>query len=181
MEKKELEIEFKNELKKDEYINLINIFKNSNCKTIVQTNYYFDTNDFNFVNNKTTIRLREINNLFELQIKKKIKDFTCEEIITKIDSKKALNMINEGFIYNNFKLNYITKLKTTRTTINYNSYLICLDLNEFIDNSIDYEIEIECNDLKKGNDFFNNFLKNNNIKRKKIRGKRYRAFNKLTI
>src|SRR5690606_38158824 len=63
---KELEIEFKNMLTKEEYSKLLEEQKTA---PISQTNHYFDTGNFRLRDQKAALRLRTIGSRFECTLK----------------------------------------------------------------------------------------------------------------
>lgn len=121
---------------------------------IIQTNYYFDSQDFLLAKDNITLRCREKNDMFYLQAKiknKNNKNYTSsQELSVKIDS--IPDIIDNQFLYTkltSFPSKYkgitfkkIGLLTTTRHLVQINDLIIHLDKNLY-NNTIDFEIEIE--------------------------------------
>jgi len=114
---------------------------------IIQTNYYYDTIDFNLNKNGMTLRVISIGNENILQLK------TVRKVVsqnkTSNEYHKSLkyipNIINSNIIPNNLQSSFqlIGCLKTDRTSfIISDNIRIDLDKNSYL-NKIDYEIEFE--------------------------------------
>lgn len=173
-----IEIEYKTKIDKDTYLKLVyELFKGENEE--IQTNYYFDTDDLFFINNKQMIRIRHniTKNYYELCIK----TFDGEKIIednTIINEDEFLKKLENGFEIKNKKVNYITNLKTYRFFKELQRGTLFLD-RSYYSEIVDYEIEFEANSLDKLDyKYFKDFLKSYNIKYIKIPSKSKRAIYK---
>ena len=165
--KKIYEYEKKCLISAKDFMNLIN--KYNYLEKEEQTNYYFDFNDF-FKNKNQALRIRKINNDYELTLKTK-KENHNTEINLKIDVS-TFNYILKNLILTNdlakklnlpkLKFNSLITIKTIRYKIKYNDYIIELDHN-FFNQVIDYEIEVESTSIKEADKILTSFLKENNI------------------
>lgn len=177
-----LEIEFKSELTKQEYENLINKIGIEN-KSLVQTNYYFDTENYDLLNNKIVLRIRRKDNSVKLTAKIKQEVGTLERHVI-IDDEKANEMIEKGFnaslIGLDFNVINFAKLTTERIKIPYKSGMLFFDKNSYYD-VLDYEVEFEADDIEQGKIEFEEFLKENNLEYKKLVSKTKRAYNKASL
>lgn len=146
-----------------------------NCKcynydTITQTNYYFDTSNYDLYRNGITLRIREIKSGMVLGVKitkpesidDKVKG--CSEYILSIDTEianklisgdrdilsevKELNGILNPLIGYEAKLLYVGNLITERTKFFPISGASCIEVDKnFYLDYIDYEIEWEVEGL----------------------------------
>ncbi|MCK5811407.1 MAG: CYTH domain-containing protein [Clostridiales bacterium] len=149
------EYELKIMLSKDEY----EYFYKKSTKDIVQTNYYFETSDFNMRKSKQTLRIREKNNNYEITLKSLMTSNSHDGIIDMKENSINLNkedfidIINNKTSINHFMsglsepLKLIGKLKTKRSMISTNDLLPSMELDEnnYL-GKIDYELEWEINE-----------------------------------
>ena len=89
-----LEIEFKTFITEQEYLNLLKEFDLEN-KTFDQTNYYFDTNDNELLNNKIVLRIRK-KDKYKLTKKEKAENANYETSEFLKDDE-AVQIIQNGF------------------------------------------------------------------------------------
>ncbi|MBM5696332.1 CYTH domain-containing protein, partial [Listeria seeligeri] len=66
---KELEIEFRNLLTQEEYARLIDTFRIKEEDYFEQTNYYFDTADFSLKERQSALRIRQLEEQYQLTLK----------------------------------------------------------------------------------------------------------------
>ena len=165
--KKIYEYEKKCLISEKNFLNLINKYNYLNKEE--QINYYFDFNNF-FKNKNQALRIREINNTYELTLK--TKENNCNsEININIDFNDYNYILNNLCLPNNicqklnlnqFTFNSLITIKTIRYKINYKNTIIELDKN-FFNNYIDYEIEVESFSLDEASNILSEFLNENNI------------------
>lgn len=177
-----IEKEYKSELSLNEYNSLLNYFTDTN--TIIQTNYYFDTPNFDLRKKGFMARIRVINNEYTFTLKTPKINFASEEhnqivpaLIIDENVKKVLNKFN---LDNNL---IIVASATTKRTIHKDNYgEWCLDKTNFSNNTIDYELEYELFDseIDRFDDYIQ-FLKKFNIEYKPIKSKVARALNTSSI
>lgn len=174
---KNIEIEIRANLTKEEYELIVHHF--SNLTSYSQINYYIDDSKFSFSNNNHGLRIREKEGKFELTLKNKIND-NYLEINQKITEKDKENLRKPGyfprgeiydFLVNELSINplnlyIICELKTTRLDIEYKGTTISLDKNEYL-GEIDYDIECEANKNSDVKDTLIKFLSSFNIQLKK--------------
>lgn len=156
----EIEIEYKTLLTKDNYETLSqNLF----CKVdpVVQTNYYFETNNFALKKHFSALRIREKNGAYTLTLKEPHPEGILEthdqlstdewqqwlegNAVSKPNISKQLAAI--GITENN--LIYYGALKTTRQSFTQDDILYVLDKSIYNDIT-DYELEIEAPTKQKG-------------------------------
>ncbi|MFR7880409.1 MAG: CYTH domain-containing protein [Christensenellales bacterium] len=94
---KELEIEFKTLLTKDEYIKLCEKFKD--CKRNLQINYYFDTSRFTLKASDIGLRVRMLDKDKYIVTLKRKKDMFY---------KKLMKILTRNFLINFYQLRYCT-------------------------------------------------------------------------
>lgn len=177
-----LEIEFKSGLTKKEYETLIKKYDLKD-KIFTQTNYYFDTENFDLINNHIILRIREKDCNIKLTSKTKEENGSLEKHII-LEKDKAFEMIKNGFNAKIIDLDYnvkmIASLKTERTKMNYKTGVIFLDKNTYYD-TVDYEIEFEAKNKLDGAIDFDNFLNDNDLKQVNLESKSKRAYKKVSL
>ncbi|MDC3417195.1 CYTH domain-containing protein [Aquibacillus salsiterrae] len=186
----EIEIEFKNMLTKQEYDKLRKSLQLDYAIPIEQTNHYFETNDFKLKNAKVALRIREVNNLWQLTLKEPYQDGLLEthdtlseqearewlkgNILPKPHVAKQLNKLGIDFAH----LHYGGALKTYRLETNYKETTVVLDYSIY--NGIsDYELELEANTKDHGEKIFFEVLANHSIKYSKAPNKIERFYTSL--
>ena len=160
------EMEFKCLIDKKIYLQLIEEFALKN-NIFTQTNFYFDTDNYDLKKDKIVLRIRQKNNQFKLTKKVHLKEHDIDESHIYLEENNALDMIQNGFDANIIGLSYFVKntysLTTNRVSFPYKNGKLFFD--ESIYNGItDYEIEYEANNIEEGNEVFNEFLISHNIK-----------------
>lgn len=181
--RKEKEIEFKTELRKDEYISLINKY-NLNNSIYEITNHYFDTPYHSFKKSYKTLRIRYNASYctYTLTFKSKISKGVLEKHY-KLDEDIALKYINNGFnLKEYYDIDVFVKpfgsLHTKRVTMPYLDGTLFFDEFSYFDQT-KYEVEYEVKDYDKGFKDFNEFLSNEDLKFIKTPKKSARFFSSL--
>lgn len=151
-----------------------------------QTNYYFETADDYFKNNHSALRVRLTDNYCELTLKIR-NDLSNIEYNHPITDEAFFNLINTfkipnvilPYIDTDVTLNKMISFETKRSVIDYKDHKIEIDLTDF-GSTIDYEIEVEGENMKVATKIFNAFIKDNNIEVSPSRAKiaRYFEYNK---
>lgn len=135
------------------------------CDAFRQTNYYFDTDNFDMYFNKTVIRIREIENSFELTVKNKNPKahrngvVAMDENNLKIDERTAaiilsghknvLDYLPGGLVHSNKKLSNIGSITTIRKKICISESLPIAEIDKSIYCGIcDFELEWEINEYE---------------------------------
>ncbi|MGG2026420.1 CYTH domain-containing protein [Gottfriedia sp. S16(2024)] len=186
---KEIEIEFKNLLTKEEFEQLKSYFQINESSFQSQTNYYFETPDFAIKEHGGALRIRK-KSLTSFTLTLKIKQAVGHlEINQKISETEASAMLKtyvlpEGEVkeyINEVKLNLnslvlIGDLTTNRAEFPYENGLLVLDHSTYL-NHEDFELEFEVSDENIGKQQFINLLKNLQIPRRKTLNKIRRFFN----
>lgn len=186
--KQEIEIEFKNLLRKEEFNNLVTTFHLENS-FISQTNHYFDTPTFSLKDANSALRIREKNSTFTMTLKQP-NDIGLLETHEKISEELANNIMISGYVFpesiitqlqtlqiNVEELEYFGSLTTNRAEIPYKDGLLVLDHSTY-HGVEDYEVEYEVADEEIGKQNFLSLLKENKIEIKKTDNKIKRFFNR---
>lgn len=180
---KQLEIEFKTLLTKEEYQKLIERF--SNYKGNYQTNYYFDTPRFTLKATDIGLRVR-VRDSYELTLKRR-KHYSIIET-NKIISKEIFEEFLEngivpdeeirneiaGIIGNQKLVNFMS-LTTYRVNVPYKSGLLAIDKCEYL-GEVDYELEYEATSYEQGKREFVEIVNEFGVKYKKSEAKIKRAY-----
>ncbi len=166
---KELEIEFKNLLTREEYINLLERFGYKEHDAVTQTNHYFDTADYTLRNQKSALRIREKGQQMECTLKTPAEN-GYYEITDKLDPPQARDIIeNRGFAASEVKealaemdvfpenLIRLGSLTTHRIEFPYKKGLLVLDHSEY-HGTEDFELEYEVEDYDTGKQIFKDLL-----------------------
>lgn len=165
MMSKELEIEFKNLLTKDEYTKLTGHFGYSAEDAVTQVNHYFDTTDFQLRAQRSALRIRQKGDLYECTLKT-----PAENGYFEITDQLAPSQAEAIFESRSFpapevaeslqemgldpdKLELLGALTTHRIEFPYESGLLVLDHSEYLGTE-DYEVEYEVTDFKEGKERF---------------------------
>lgn len=181
---KNLEVEFKSLLTKDEYERLIEKFKGNRFD--FQTNHYFDTNRFSLKALGCSLRVRERDD-FEVTLKKK-KGYAMQEYNLKISKEEFEEIVSSGFILDdnlqqevyglieNQKLINFMSLSTLRMYFPYNNGVLFIDKSEYL-GVTDYELEYEAKSYHAGKKEFIEIISELGIQYKKADKKIKRAYN----
>lgn len=183
----EIEIEFKNLLTYEEFLQLLNAFAVQKSNFNEQTNYYFDTEDFQLKNHKSALRIRYKKNTYTLTLKQQFDKHILETHQT-IDNgifPKVLNgmPLPEGEVTEALRklkidiaeIKFLGELTTNRVELPYREDLLVLDENHYL-GKIDYELEYESADYKKGQQNFLELLESKNIPVRETKSKIHRFF-----
>lgn len=133
-----IEYEKKIPLSYDEYIRLLNL-SNSSPNTVVQTNYYYDTDDYKMNNQGITCRIREIKGRFVATIK----DHICKDSEFSVENTRSVSCATDDSFFRSLGIKLQGSLVTERTVISSNMGVIAVvDKNMYLDMT-DYELEVE--------------------------------------
>lgn len=188
MDKKALEIEFKNLLSYEEFDHLKQSLFND-VEGFTQTNFYIDTPQFDLKNAKIALRIRDIGTQKEMTLKipEQVgimeynglvdEHITIEEFI-QIDNvpQHILDELTSRNIPVN-QLKIFGALSTERYINPYASGTLFLDASHYLDQS-DFEIEYEVTDYEKGKQEFNALLETYNIQPTEVRNKVQRFYDR---
>ena len=144
---KHIEYEERVMISVNDYLKVIDDVKNEGkpINTLFIENIYLDNDNSFILNNKMMLRIRNINEKEqELTLKVKTKDGSNLEINETVEKHTTIDKYLEG----EFKdYHEIARLKTHRIEVDYGSYLLVIDKNEY-HNVIYYDLEIESNSQK---------------------------------
>lgn len=143
-----VEKEYKAMISIEQYEHIKLMFQWEKC--VMQKNYYFDTNDMHCAKNNITVRIRQKEHNYYLQVKMPI---CCEGgLHIKKEYEKELHHLKDVITSNDFKelfipvdipdVKQIGNLITERLEFNINGTTLCLDKNLY-NNIVDYEVEVE--------------------------------------
>ncbi|MBM7607907.1 uncharacterized protein YjbK [Lysinibacillus composti] len=183
----EIEIEFKNNLTKKQYEELLSSFHIADEMILRQTNHYFDTPTWHLKNQASGLRIRETKEKIVCTLKEKTSKHTHLETTDVLTKEQADSMLNgNAFLAPTVKEKLIQikvpidqlavfgSLTTDRVEIPYMGGTLVFD-HSFYLNRDDYEVEYEANDEKIGAQIFEEFLKKFNIE-KQIADKKIARF-----
>ncbi|RXK18765.1 CYTH domain-containing protein [Macrococcus sp. DPC7161] len=188
MDKKALEIEFKNLLSYEQFDQLRQALF-SDVEGFTQTNFYIDTPHFDLKNAKIALRIRDIGTQKEMTLKipqqvgimeyNGIVDesITIEEFI---QTDKVPQHILDELTSRNIpieQLKIFGALSTERYIKSYASGTLFLDASHYLDQS-DFEIEYEVTDYEKGKQEFKALLETYNIQPTEVKNKVQRFYDR---
>ncbi|MGM8214649.1 CYTH domain-containing protein [Bacillaceae bacterium W0354] len=185
----EIEIEFKNLLTLDEYDRLKNYWFQDQTP-ITQTNYYFETNDFQLKEKGLALRIRKKQNNYIATLKEPHEKGLLEthSILTETEFNNWIN--NHIIVKDHLKsrlqhfeidpnsLQYKGRLTTHRLQAKKNGVTYVLDHSEY-NNQEDFELELEVNDFSEGEKLFHSLLHKEQITRRAAKNKVQRFFESL--
>jgi uncharacterized protein YjbK len=185
---KNIEIEFKNMITKDEFSTLIKFLGINEQDFTEQVNHYFDTPEFSLKSNASALRIRRKNESFEMTLKQPHPEGLLEttENLTESEAQQVLKKGKipfeqikkaiEELGVNPDNLQYFGSLSTTRAEKNYLNGLAVLDHSRYLKKE-DFEIEYEAGNREEGETIFLNLLKQLNIPVRKTENKIKRFYN----
>ncbi|WP_298826734.1 CYTH domain-containing protein [uncultured Planococcus sp.] len=188
---KELEIEFKNMLTKEEYKRLLKDFAALHDGPITQHNHYFDTADFRLKEQLSALRIRNKSGRFEctLKIPAPVGHYEITDKLTKEQARRMLEL--ETFEATEVSvalreleipltaLKPIGTLTTHRVEFEYLGGLLVIDHSEYNGHE-DFELEFEVADAETGHEYFLNFLQQQGIPERPARKKIARFMDSAT-
>ena len=170
----EIEIEFKNILTRDEFINIKENFQLKDEQFFLQENHYFDTPQFSLKELGAALRIRKKQNQFVMTLKEPAEVGLLEthQIVTE---ESAQNMMKTGNLedgqvterltilgINKEDMSYFGTLSTLRAEKDHKNGLLVIDHSRYL-NTEDFELEYEVTDEQEGKKDFLNLLKELNI------------------
>ncbi|MBC2109558.1 CYTH domain-containing protein [Listeria innocua] len=185
---KELEIEFRNLLTKEEYNRLIEDFRIKEDDFFEQTNFYLDTADFGLKERNSALRIRQLETQYQLTLKTPEARGLMET--TQILAADQATAITDGanipvgpvrdtlkeIGINHEDLQVFGSLKTIRAEKDYKKGLLVFDKN-FYGSISDFDLEYEVSDYDKGKEIFDKLLKEYQITNHPAENKVARFYN----
>lgn len=185
----EIEIEFKTMLTKDEFEQLLYRLPFPK-EPIVQTNYYFETEQFNLKNNRSALRIRKKEMHYTLTLKEpheegilETNDTLSEDEASKwlkgqpnIKKNVSKRLSRMGIEENQLRL--YGSLTTERFTYKEKDIYYMLD-KSFYHDQVDYELEIEAPSKQIGIQALRKLLQEENLEEREALTKIERFFNTL--
>lgn len=174
--KQELEIEFKNQLTKNEYQSILqkDFINELTSIRVKQVNHYFDTTEKLLKKNQSAVRIRITNTKSELTFKIPSQDFLMEKTFALKEEQVNSILHNKQFslsgvtkqtidlgifgITNQTIFHHFNSFETLRYEKQVGDNLIVLDQTTFQNGVVDYELEVESLDPMEGQKFFESFL-----------------------
>lgn len=185
---KDLEIEFKTLLTKEEYVKLCTKFQD--CKRNLQINYYFDTSRFTLKATDIGLRIRMMDKDKYIITLKKKKGYALQEFNETIDNATFEEILKTGIIpvpeiqnelndiiKGQLLVNYMS-LSTYRISLPYKKGYLAIDKCKYV-NKVDYELEYEAQTYEAGKREFIEIIREFGIAYKKSQPKIKRAYNAL--
>ncbi|MFZ3577922.1 CYTH domain-containing protein [Virgibacillus sp. DJP39] len=187
----EIEIEYKNLLTAAEFSKLLHYFPFPQTGTW-QTNYYFETANYQLKVKGAALRIREKSGSYVLTLKEPHPEGLLEthDTMTKDEAARWIN--GERFEKEQVcrQLNllgipkedlvYYGSLKTERYETNYQGTLLVLDYSTYNGTS-DYELEIEAKSRNAGQQMLRSIIEEHGITEKETPNKIKRFFSSLTV
>ncbi|EGS9345409.1 CYTH domain-containing protein [Listeria monocytogenes] len=167
---KELEIEFRNLLTKEEYDTLIESFRVKEEDFFEQTNYYLDTANFRLKERHSALRIRQLDTQYQLTLKTPEARGLMEttQILGEDQASAIISGANipvgpvrdtlKELGINHEDLQVFGSLKTIRAEKDYKKGLLVFDKN-FYGSISDFDLEYEVSDYDKGKEVFDKLLK----------------------
>ena len=171
-----IEIEFKNMLTKAQYDQMLRDFAVAPEQIIRQVNHYFDTPEQHLKTIKSALRIREFEQTIECTLKEKSSEHQHLETTDLLTREQADQMlagngieaphVKERLALFDIPLNDLQRygtLTTDRVELPYEGGLLVFD-HSFYLHCDDYEVEYETNNETFGNNVFQQFLAEFDIK-----------------
>jgi len=151
------EYERKQLLNEDKYNILFAILnKITTCDELTQVNYYYDSIDFILYEKGDTLRVRQ--KFGELSLEKKFnKRFSSNGVKICDESYRTISELPILIKSGGIEYHYIGNMVTIRKNFKVDNNLISLDTNYYY-GKVDYEIEIESNEVKCVPGFINKII-----------------------
>jgi uncharacterized protein YjbK len=178
----EIEIEFKNLLTKEEFMQLIQQFSIKDSDIRVQENHYFDTHGFQLKEKQSALRVRQKSGIFTLTLKTPVTDGLLETN-QNLSPGQASELLERGIFpegeVKDFlsgmgtavsSLHHFGTLTTKRAELEYQDGLLVFDESSYF-KKVDYELEYEVKEFKAGEKIFFDFLKEQGIPIRKTENK----------
>ncbi|WP_066187117.1 MULTISPECIES: CYTH domain-containing protein [Gracilibacillus] len=190
---KEIEIEFKNIITKNEYQSLMEHFPSCHWQRTLQKNYYFETNDFALKAYGSALRIREKEHTFQLTLKTPNPDgdglLEVHASLTRTEAQQWINgsiqpkegvseaLLRMGIHPND--LYYGGMLQTERFECSYKETNLVLDKSQY-NGVLDYELEVEADSKAYGESIFQDILQQLDIPKRKTDNKIARFYQTLS-
>lgn len=171
---REIEIEFKNLLTKEDYEKLFITFNLSEKEAIINKNFYYDDANESFKKANSALRIRYTNKKTEMTLKIKGEKQNVEINIPLDESfpkePSVLPTLPNEIMSELERLNIkiktpllTQKIETLRHEIEVEGGLLVLDKTTFLGDVVDYELEFEAKNYEEGKEAFEKLLTTFNI------------------
>lgn len=186
----ELEIEYKNMLTPEQFIQLCKSFKVDSTSFFKQINDYFDTPTFGLKEKKSALRIRHVNGQHDLTLKQPHQGAILETH-QQLAEQESLELIQFGIMppgsveqavtemgIDVDQLVHLGQLKTERCQFPYKNGNLFLDHSFYLKQE-DYELEFEAVDSQSGKRIFEELLNDYSIAREPSQNKIARLYHAL--
>ncbi|MBS4207953.1 CYTH domain-containing protein [Bacillus sp. FJAT-50079] len=179
---RQIEIEFKNSVSKDDFQRCLHYFHIKDTDFFTQINHYFDTENFSLKQQAVALRIREVEDRYELTLKKPrtigLLEINQSLQIEEMNAMKKRLHFPLGEIKDELEqmridinqLRHFGSLTTKRAEISYEDGLLVFDHSYYLGHE-DFEIEYEVIDADEGQKDFNDLLVKLNIPIQKAENK----------
>lgn len=172
----EIEIEFKNVLTKEQYEQLLQFFNVQSDQILRQTNYYFDTPNWDLRTRASALRIRQKDDRIVCTLKERSSSenvhIETTDPLTKEQSKAMLSgsdflapNVKEKLLQYNIPIDQLQmfgSITTDRVEIPYKGGTLVFDHSFYLQQE-DYEVEYETSNEQEGSIIFTDFLKQHKI------------------
>ncbi len=170
----EIEIEFKNLLTRDEFMNIKEMFQIKDEQFFQQENHYFDTPQFSLKDLGAALRIRKKQNQYVMTLKEpaKVGILETHQSVTEESAQKMMKtgILEDGHVterlnslgINKKDMTYFGTLTTLRAEKSYENGLLVIDHSRYL-NREDFELEYEVTDEDEGKKVFLQLLNKLNI------------------
>lgn len=181
--KTNIEIEFKTAIPEETYYKLLKEFNLEN-NIFKQTNYYFDTDNYDLMNQEIVLRIRlKPNEHYKVTLKSQ-GDYQAFESHVILKAEQALSMIENGFYTNvffkdtDYFVTFKASLENHRVSTPYENGTLFLDRCDY-HGITDYEVEYEAIDYETGKRVFEDFLSKHGVENIPTKRKSQRALKRV--
>ncbi|MGR3763557.1 CYTH domain-containing protein [Rossellomorea sp. NS-SX7] len=178
----EIEIEFKNLLAEEEFMQLLKNFSINETDFNIQVNHYFDTPDFLLKNRQSALRIRQKKKTFMLTLKTPMEEGLLETN-QPLSEQEADELLKQGIFPDGevreflqslgvtiTSIQHFGSLTTKRAEMKFEGGLLVFDESSYFD-KVDFELEYEVKDYKQGEKIFSDLLKEHGIPKRDTENK----------
>ncbi|WP_175988449.1 CYTH domain-containing protein [Bacillus sp. Marseille-Q1617] len=178
----EIEIEFKNLLAEEEFVQLTKHFKIKETDFTTQENHYFDTPDYQLKDKQSALRIRLKKKIFTLTLKTPVEEGLLETnqplTVQEADDLLERGVFPDGEVKEFLEsldisppyIQHFGSLITKRAEIDFEGGLLVFDESSYFD-KVDFELEYEVKDYDQGEKIFFDLLKEHGIPKRETENK----------
>lgn len=178
----EIEIEFKNLLAEEEFMQLTKHFMIKESDFTTQENHYFDTPDYQLKDKQSALRIRRKKKVFTLTLKTPVEEGLLETN-QPLTVQEAGDLLKHGVFPDGEVKEFLESLDisppsiqhfgsliTKRAEIDFEGGLLVFDESSYFD-KVDFELEYEVKDYDQGEKIFFDLLKEHGIPKRETENK----------